>query len=382
MIIGYVSPTDPFTDKAEWSGTFYGLCGALEMLGDEVEWIPYRNGFFPNKILSKVYRLLYGKGSFIHSRLLSKYHTKKINNKDLSKYDLIFVPAQVDIVAGLKTDVPIIYYTDGTIPLMINYYWFGFSRRAISEAKLIEKRALKNATINIFSSQWAANSAIKDYKINSQKVKVLPFGANIDDSLINYTKKTYEYPKKELNILFSGVNWKRKGGDIAVETVKELNNRGIKSTLYICGIKNEDLPADLHDINFIKNVGFLNKNIKSDLKEYLSIWEKTDIFILPTRAECSAIVLNEANAFGVPILTTQTGGLSNYVINGKNGERLSLSARGTEYADIIESWLKNGKLEALSINARNLYLHKNSWNAWSKGFASLLKEKINLPDMN
>jgi len=283
------------------------------------------------------------------------------------------VPAQVDIVAGLKTDVPIIYYTDGTIPLMINYYWFDFSNKAIKEAKKIEKRALTNASINIFSSHWAANSAIKDYKIDSAKVKVLPFGSNIDDSLVNYKARKYDLKKQKLNILFSGVNWKRKGGDIAVSTIEELNNRGIEATLYICGIENENLPAKLRNLDYIKNVGFLNKNNESDLKKYLEIWEKTDIFILPTRAECSAIVLNEANAYGVPILTTDTGGLSDYVVNNKNGIRMSLNAKGIDYANVIESWIKNNDLERLSMGARDLYITTNSWKAWGKNFNLLLK---------
>lgn len=375
MLIGYVAPTDPFKDKKEWSGTYYGLCEALKMGGYQVEWIPYNNNMMTNKFLAKVYRLFYGKGSFIHSRLMSRYHINSID-KDLNKYDLIFVPAQVDIVAGLKTSTPIIYYTDGTIPLMVDYYWFDFSNRAIKEAKLIEERALKNASLNIFSSEWAANSAIKDYGIDSNRVDFLPFGANIDDSLINYKVKDYS-KKKKLNILFSGVDWVRKGGNIAVDTVKKLNERGINSTLYVCGIRSEDFPTELNNVDYVKNIGFLNKNEESDLQKYLDIWENTDIFILPTRAECSAIVLNEANAYGVPILTTETGGLSNYVINGINGQRLSLRANGKDYANVIENWIKNKKLEELSLGARKLYETNNSWKAWGAKFASVIKDKIN-----
>ena len=377
-MIGYISPVDPFKDKRTWSGTYYGICKALKMTDVKIEWIPYNNNNIYSKAISKVYNFLYGKGSCTHFKLMSLYHTRSINNMNLNKYDLLFVPGQVDIVAGLKTNVPIIYYTDGTVPRMIDYYWFGFTKRAIKEAKSIEKKALDNATIDIFSSQWAADSAINDYKINPQKVRVLPFGMNMDDSLINYKAKEYSenYNSNKLNLLFSGIDWKRKGGDIAVETVKELNKRGIKATLTICGIKDSSLPSKLRDIEYIDNIGFLNKNNKFDLRRYLNIWEKTDIFILPTRAECSAIVLNEANAFGVPTLTSETGGLSDYVISGKNGELLSLQARGSDYADIIEKWLKNKKLETLSLNARNLYTHKNSWNAWSKNFALLMKTNI------
>ena len=81
----------------------------------------------------------------------------------MSKYDVLLVPGQVDIVAGLKTDTSIIYYTDGTVPLMVNYYWFGFTKKAIKEAELVEQRAIDNASYVWLSSKWAADSVIKDY---------------------------------------------------------------------------------------------------------------------------------------------------------------------------------------------------------------------------
>lgn len=34
------------------------------------------------------------------------------------------------------------------------------------------------------------------------------------------------------------------------------------------------------------------------------------LLLLPTRAECAGIVFNEASAYGVPILLTDTGGVS------------------------------------------------------------------------
>lgn len=59
MKIGYISPTDLFKDKKEWSGTFYRLCQALQMKGYQVEWIPYKNNKLVNKFLAKSYRLFW-----------------------------------------------------------------------------------------------------------------------------------------------------------------------------------------------------------------------------------------------------------------------------------------------------------------------------------
>lgn len=54
-----------------------------------------------------------------------------------------------------------------------------------------------------------------------------------------------------LRILFSGVDWERKGGEIAVDTVMQLNAAGIRATLYVAGIK--DLPQNTGIIRMLKH---------------------------------------------------------------------------------------------------------------------------------
>lgn len=209
MNIGYISPTNPFVDKKRWSGTNYSTREALELAGHTVEWIKYDNTNLFLKIYNRIiYKLIYGNGTPTYSRLSSWLKVKTIH-ENLEKYDVIFIPGQIDLVAGLKTKTPIIYYGDGTVPLMVDYYWFNFTKRAINEAKELELKAARNASINIYASNWARNSGIKEYKIHSSKAKVIPFGANLSyadtDNISNIDKND------RINIIFSGVDWKRKG---------------------------------------------------------------------------------------------------------------------------------------------------------------------------
>ena len=134
----------------------------------------------------------------------------------------------------------------------------------------------------------------------------------------------------------------------------------------ITGIR--ELPEAVKSKKCVKNLGFLNKNEPEGLKKYLATWQEANLLLLPTRAECSAIVFCEAAAYGAPVLTTEIGGNSTYVKKKVNGDRLPLSASGVEFADVLEKWVKNGDLDRLSQGAEQMYRDYNSWKAWGDHF--------------
>ncbi|WP_260212369.1 glycosyltransferase family 4 protein [Lactobacillus amylovorus] len=372
--IGYVSPVNPEKDRMAWSGTYYNTFQAIKNAGVEVKWISYTKHRFLFKGLTKsaslLYKIKYGKGSSTHSRLMSQLHSLFINSKSLNDVDLLFIPGQIDIVAGIKKDIPKIYYTDGTFKRMVNYYWFDFSSRAIREGNRMEKLAVQNATYNFRASHWAAKSTIEDYGANKNNTYVFPFGADVPNTIKK--AKIPDYKNKKLKLLFSGKEWERKGGDIAVEAVNYLNSVGINSRLYIVGIS--ELPKSIKNTKYLKFIGYLDKNDANDYKKYLNLYHECNAFILPTRAECAGLVFAESNAFGMPIFTTDTGGIADYVIDGKNGYRLPLSASGVNFGKCIERAYKNQEFGKLSNGSREVYLSSTSWKAWSDHFKYFIEK--------
>ncbi|MFR0584703.1 hypothetical protein ACLUX0_10505 [Limosilactobacillus mucosae] len=57
-----------------------------------------------------------------------------------------------------------------------------------------------------------------------------------------------------VKLFFSGVDWERKGGEIAFNTVVALNKRGINCELLISGISK--LPESIAKSNFVKSYGY------------------------------------------------------------------------------------------------------------------------------
>ena len=99
-------------------------------------------------------------------------------------------------------------------------------------------------------------------------------------------------------------------------------------------------------------------------------YNKASLFILPTRAECSAIVFSEASMYGLPIFTTDTGGISSYVKNDTNGYRLSLKCNGLDFSNKIVENINN--LQKLSANSRKFYEENLSSNIWKTEFINVI----------
>lgn len=373
--IGYVSAVNPFEDRKAWSGSIYKIREAISDAGFEVIWIPYKNNTVRVRMWNRIFRLYhklthknlaYG----IFFRPLVKEYAKSIrNNPDIEKCDFIFFPGFAHISEYCKIDKPIVFFSDASAFNMIDYYWKNCPKWYIKMSEELEYNAINRALINIRSSQWAADSIIKDGHFNADDTYVLEFGPNIDIADI---KRVTPYKDGELRILFSGVEWERKGGDIAVDAVRILREKGIDAKLYIAGI--QELPDYCQKYDFIVNIGFLNKNIPEQYAEYIKMWKNMHLFLLPTKAECSAIVFCEASAFGMPSYTYATGGVPNYVVDGVNGRTCRLGEGPEVFAQKIYDDVTSGNLNKLYEGTRNISESKLSWEAWSRRFHEIMSK--------
>ena len=68
-------------------------------------------------------------------------------------------------------------------------------------------------------------------------MKVVPFGANISrqQNLEDVRRMIGQRPTNCCKLLFVGVDWCPKGGDIAVEIARGLNQRGLETEATIVG---------------------------------------------------------------------------------------------------------------------------------------------------
>lgn len=370
--IGFLSVFNP-NDRKAASGTNFKMAEQLSKIGD-VKWIHIKQTFV-GRILRRFFLLMSQTIPLNINFPITKIGTKicypSLFGKSLDDYDIIVAFFCVHVLYKYQTKTPIIYFSDATFPVLLNYYKH-YSNILVflqNQALDLECAGLSKITKAVFSSEWAKQGA-KSLGVPDDKLAVIELGANINDNDIACVS---DKPRldNDVVLLFIGVDWERKGGQIAVDAVTWLNENGVKSKLHIIGV---NPPNNLSNDKNICCHGFKNKNNPKEYQYLVEIIRQSDIFLLPTVAECAGIVFAEASAYGLPILTHDTGGIGNYVVNDVNGYRLPLGSTGMDFGKKIKSIIESGDIERLSLGGKKLYQEKLNWDIWKNKVENIIKE--------
>lgn len=379
--IAFLSVNDPL-DKRSWSGTTYYIGQTLQRNVGDVHFLgPLPISRTVDKALrgiAKLHRIFFKKEYAVkYSLLLSWYSSRILKRKmDQGPYDCIVAPAASTELGYFSTELPVIYISDTTFRLISNYYVKDFKDiPGISkwEGNRLERRSLEKSDLIIYSSRWAAGSAMADYHIPAGRLAVMPLGANMDfapgpEMIADKEKNT------ELRLLYLAVEWERKGGSIAFAALKHLREEmGIPARLIVCGC----IPPAEFQHPDMEVIPFLNKNIKEDHERFVALLSSVHFLILPTRADCSLLVACESNAYGVPAITTNTGGVPDIVKDGVNGYCLPFEAGGEEYAGLIAAiFADKERYHALIVSSRKRYEDELNWDRWAERFRELYASHI------
>ncbi|RZK25795.1 MAG: glycosyltransferase, partial [Flavobacterium sp.] len=108
--------------------------------------------------------------------------------------------------------------------------------------------------------------------------------------------------------------------------------------------------------------GYINKANPIEVALLINLYKKAHFVFVPSFAECFGLVFNEANCFGVPSVTRDTGGVNTTVQNGYNGIVLPFHANTDDYTDAIFYLINNPALyQQMSLNAYDLFQKKLNW---------------------
>jgi glycosyltransferase involved in cell wall biosynthesis len=154
-------------------------------------------------------------------------------------------------------------------------------------------------------SKWAKDSLVRDYGADADKITVIHPGTVMS----NFPDPKIRAPRQSgpLRILFVGGDFVRKGGDLLLDVC----TTRLRGRVELHLVTAADVP---------KGDGvYVYRGLKPHSPELLARYKDADVFVLPTRGDCLAVVLGEAMASSLPIITTAVGAHAEAVEDGQSG---------------------------------------------------------------
>ena len=176
--------------------------------------------------------------------------------------------------------------------------------------KWANERCYRRAEHCVTWSEWAKASLVADYGVPAHKVTVIAPGVDVDmwsrpSALV---ERTAGGP---LRVLFVGGDLRRKGGDLLLSVADDLRRDPSipEFEVHLCTTAEvEDQPGVV-----------IHRGLTSNSPELIEQYHLADIFCLPTLGDCLPMVLAEAGAAGLPLVSTDVGAISGIVREGETG---------------------------------------------------------------
>jgi glycosyltransferase involved in cell wall biosynthesis len=377
--IAYVTTHDAH-DVHAWSGTVNAIAQCLAGAGFELDLMGLRA---PARLRTRAMKLAWRTASTKLMRdrepLVTRgYAAQAAQRLKSVDHDIVFSPGTVPI-GYLETSRPIVLWTDATFDGMVDYYeaFTGLSRRTLRNGHALEQSALDRCNLALYSSEWAANSALEHYQVDPRKVHVVSFGANMSDGPSREDVLTAIDGRDpgRCALLFVGVDWERKGGEVAVAAAEAMNRAGMRTELHVVGcMPPRRLPS------FVNVHGFISKREPAGRQQLAALYARAHFVIGPSDADCTPIAFGEACCHGVPLLVTDTGGVGSLVRNGVNGHLLPPGASGDAYARIALDVMRDpNEYQRLALGARHEYETRLNWDVAGVRVRELIAAVINSP---
>jgi len=342
--VGFLCPHNPF-DRQSFSGTAFHTARALgevhgirlRILGDHRPPGPFAGPL--DRILRRPPR------------------TVKAASISLAGLDAVVGLVATRLVGLLlgQPDVPYIHVTDATPAFLRDVYGWDLP----PDAAQAERQAAERADVLLYSSQYMADRAARELPGAKGKARSVPFGINLEDIPARRPDRPAPNPPQ---MLFVCSDWQRKGGDMAIETLVRLRHEGVPARLTIVG----RMPESLTGTPGVTWAGYLDKTKARHARRLAELYSEAHLLLLPTRADCTPMVVAEAMAHGIPVLATDVGGMPTLVDAPATGRLLPPAATAGDWAAAVRDLTSNPEVWArASVNTFARCHRELSWPGWA-----------------
>ncbi|SEC69642.1 spore coat protein SA [Paenibacillus sp. GP183] len=226
-------------------------------------------------------------------------------------------------------------------------------------------------------SQFVARDVVHRYPAAPGKITTIytgddhslytPHYSSLGSQIELRMKRAMGIPDDYLVILFVGRLIPKKGCHILIEAMKKVGEQHPKTALVIIGSK---WYGEFSDNEYVKKIKKKSQKISEHIyfNNFISVNEITDYYTMSDILVCPsqwkeplARVHYEAMAAGIPIVTTNRGGNSEVIVNGKNGYVIDQYDQAQAFVAAINKLLDSKRLRE-KMGYRNRKLIKNRYN--------------------
>lgn len=249
-----------------------------------------------------------------------------------------------------KANYKTVYTPHGMLEpwIMQRHYW----TKKVPALLLYQKAAIERSNVLHATADSERNNLLK-LGFN-QHVAVIPNGIDVNNIQI---KSSW---KRTKTLLFLSRIHIKKGLDILIEAVSELKGNMDGYQVMIAGEGDRDYISKLNELIKIKKVedivSFVGGVYEADK---WMLYQKADVFVLPTHSENFGIVVAEALASGTPVITT-TGTPWEELISKQCGWWIPCSKEDLKSALLSAIKLTEDQLELYGRNGRLLIMENYS----------------------
>ena len=258
-----------------------------------------------------------------------------------------------------------------------------YRRLAVFVEGLIFGRNSPKARIVV--SQSMKREFVRHYGDAAESIIVIPNGVDLKmftpDNAPLYRdriRQKHGISRSDLVLMFAGCDWERKGVLHIIEALSLLLRPDVK--LFIVGSGDEKFYGQLAEQKQARErIIFVPHS--SILHQY---YAASDIFVFPTIYEPFGLVIVEAMASGLPVITSRSAGAADFITDGVDGLLLSDPSDINDLATKIDLLLSNAELRKTMGERARKTAEKLSWERVAektlKVYNSVLKRKRRQPN--
>lgn len=337
--------------ERSWSGTNFGIYKALKKIIDVDDINICENTH--KSIITRVLNKLFRKSSDLglaqikrSRRLVENYIARKekapifqfaeimCDDRGMSTY--IYQDLSVSYVKFMSENCPSIFQLSG----------FGnVDKRFIIHRYQLQMNYYIQCKGIFTMGKWLQKDLVERCGISENKVHHVGGGINVDKNLINPQKKTNN------KILFIGRDFKRKGGFLVYDAFKRLKKDIPNLELYVAGPKIDPIKSPINGYYFL---GDCNHTKLSEL------FNKCDIFCMPSYFEAYGLVFIEALTYGLPCIGRNAYEMPYFIEDNETGYLLKHDD-ASELSLLIANLLRNDRIKNNVLEKKDWYIKEYSW---------------------